>query len=151
MKVLFRSLSIPLDWPWIKSELQIMQHEDTKGITAVDGDSFDILGCVVLDSWTPKTVTAHIVIKKPMVLRHGFLEEAFNFVFNIADREVMIGTVLSNNEKALKFDKKMGFEEKYRIKDGWDKGVDLILIEMRKENCRFLPQNGGGNNGRTGD
>ena len=42
------------------------------------------------------------------------------------------------NQKALEFNKKIGFTEDYRIKDGYGKGVDMIILTMRKSDCRWL-------------
>ena len=34
----------------------------------------------------------------------------------------------------------MGFEEQTRIKDGYAKGVDHVITQLRKENCKFIAQ-----------
>jgi hypothetical protein len=50
----------------------------------------------------------------------------------------MIGLTPSNNTKSLKFNKKLGFVEVFRIEDGFDEGVDYVIQELRKENCRWI-------------
>ena len=101
-----------------------------------------IVAAIVLDSWTANSCTAHIAIEDPLVLRHGFLELGCDFIFNHANRGVVIGLVPANNHKALKFDKHIGFKEVYRIKDGYAVDVDYVILEMRRESCRWLtPRN----------
>jgi hypothetical protein len=32
----------------------------------------------------------------------------------------------------------MGFRETFRLKNGWDIGVDMVLKEMHRDECRWL-------------
>ena len=64
----------------------------------------------------------------------------FNYAFNIANRGVIIGCTPADNKKALKFNANMGFEEQTRIKDGYAEGVDFVITQLRKENCKFIAQ-----------
>jgi len=75
-----------------------------------------------------------------MLLRHGFLEECFDYVFNVAEREVMIALAWSNNAPALKLLSHIGFVELCRVRDSVMEGVDTVVLEMRKENCKWLPR-----------
>ena len=34
----------------------------------------------------------------------------------------------------------LGFTEKLRLEDAWADGVDYVVMELKKENCRYLPQ-----------
>ena len=111
--------------------------EDTKGVMAVDGEGIPQAICV-LDSWSPNSVQIHIWIENAFVLKHGFAEEVFNYVFNTAGRNMIIGVTPSNNPQALKFIKHIGFQEIFRIKDGHAVGVDFVVTEIRKENCRYI-------------
>jgi ribosomal protein S18 acetylase RimI-like enzyme len=72
-----------------------------------------------------------------MVLRHGFQEEVFRFVFG-SGRKVIIGRTPSDNEKALKFNRHMGFEEIARIPDAYEEGIDCVITQLRKDNCKWL-------------
>ena len=73
-----------------------------------------------------------------MLFRHGFAEEVFNYIFNTAGRGVVIGVTPADNAPALKFNKHIGLVELYRIKDGYAQGVDYVVQELRKENCRYI-------------
>lgn len=71
-------------------------------------------------------------------MKHGYPEEVFNYVFNTCDKGVIIGVTPSNNERALRFNKRVGLTEIYRIKDGYAVGIDYVVQELRKENCKYL-------------
>lgn len=103
--------------------------EDTVGIVARrDGQA---LAIAVMDNWSFNSCLIHIWIDNPIVLRHGFADEVFRFVFD-SGREKILGLTPANNRKALKFIKHLGFKELYRIKDGYKQGVDFVLTEMDK-------------------
>ena len=111
--------------------------EDTKGITALDGDNVPQAVCV-FDSWSHNSCIIHIWINNPFVLKHGFAEEVFNFVFSEeSGRTKIIGITPSDNLKAVKFIKNIGFKEVYRISDGYKVGVDYVVTEMNKDKCRY--------------
>jgi RimJ/RimL family protein N-acetyltransferase len=141
MNVQIRPLSAEHDGGYILQKIPNLAYcSDTTGLVAVDMDKNETIGVVIFDSWTVNSVQAHIIIDNPMVLRHGFLEEAFDFAFNPkrSDRKIITGLVKSNNKAAQKFDKHIGFEERYRIKDGFSDGVDLIHYEINRDNCRWF-------------
>ena len=111
--------------------------EDTKGISAWDEDGNPLAVCV-LDSWSWNSCQIHIWIENAFVLKHGFAQEVFNYVFNTCERNLIIGVTPADNPKALKFIRHIGFEEIYRIKDGYKVGVDYVVTQIRKENCRYI-------------
>lgn len=51
---------------------------------------------------------------------------------------MMHSLVPANNTKALSVDKKIGFKEVTRLKDAFKQGVDYVLLEMRKEDCKYF-------------
>lgn len=135
----FGKLEVMRDWPWVEKTLHCHLVEDTTGIVAIDAEG-DYAGVVVMDGWTPSSVFVHIAVLNPMVLRHGFLSKAADAIFSHAGRELVLGMVPSNNEKALAFNKKIGFTELFRIKNGFDYGVDYVILEMRRDDCRWLTE-----------
>lgn len=135
MEITFRALALT-DFEWVKPHLSIPAVSDMNGIVAEQA-GHGVAACV-LHNWTYNSVMAHIVILKPIVIKHGFITEVMEYVFNRCDRKIMLGSVPSDNLKALAFDTHVGFKEVARIKDGYRNGVDIVLIELRKEECRWL-------------
>lgn len=138
--VVIMPLMSEFEWDWILQRARPVKAEDSTGFVAYRGTK--LVGAVVFDSWSPNACMAHIAIEDPFILRHGLLEASCDFVFRHANRGVIIGLVPANNEKALRFDRHIGFTEVYRIKDGYAPDIDYVLMEMRRETCRWLkPRN----------
>ena len=127
----------PRDLGYMPQNARPNMCEDTKGIIAWGDDDIPVAVCV-LDTWSFNSCQIHIWIENAFVLKHGFAEEVFNYVFNTSGRNMIIGVTPSDNPKALKFIKHIGFVELFRIKDGHQQGVDYVVTEIRKEKCRYI-------------
>ena len=126
---------------WLKERAECTITDDMNGISCYRDEK--LIGVVGLESWSYNSVTIHLVIEDVLSLRHGYPEEVFNYIFNECDKGVVIGVTPDNNPKALKFNKSMGLVELYRIKDAYDVGIDYVVQELRKENCKFLRKRNG--------
>ena len=129
------------EWDWIAKRAQCNNCEDTKGLVIYKDDQ--IVGAVALDSWSYNSVTIHITIEDSYAMKHGFPEEVFGYIFNTCDKGVVIGITPANNGRALRFNKRVGLVEIYRIKDGYKVGIDYVVQELRKENCKYLRKENG--------
>lgn len=137
--MIFRQLDISIDWAWISKHVDCKLCQDTRGIVAErDGE---IQGAVVLDSWSWTGCQVHLAAPNPMVWRRGLHKEVFEYVFETCDRLYIMGMTPADNEVAVRFNKHIGFRPVYRVKDGHKVGVDLIVFEMRRRECRFLARN----------
>jgi hypothetical protein len=123
-------------WGWINNKLLIAQTTQTTGVVAYK-DDVPVAACV-LDNWTESSCNIHIIIENPIVLRHGFLEEVFEFVFGFRKKLMVWGFTPSDNHKALKFNKHVGMVEQFRMKDASSQGVDLVVTRMHRDDCRWL-------------
>ncbi len=113
---------------------------NTKGI-AVEKKDGEIMAVAVCDTWMYNSVQLHIAIDNPIVLKNGrFQKEIAEYLFNYAGRELILGFIPANNEKSIRFAKKSGFVEIYRIKQGYAEDEDMVILELRKEDCRFIEQ-----------
>jgi hypothetical protein len=126
----------PEHFDWILSRTGCARTDGFRAIEAVDPDG-RIRGMVAFDLWTVNSVQMHLALEAPVVLR-SLLRPAFTYVFEESDRGVAIGIVPAHNARALELDKHIGFREAHRIKDGWAPGDDLVVLEMRKHECRWL-------------
>ena len=95
--------------------------------------------CVGINAFLGKTCQIHVAFEPewtftPKTLMHA----VFRYVFVTRDRELLIGIVNSNNEKAMKYDLHLGFSELYRIPKLHDDGGDIVILGMRKSECRYL-------------
>lgn len=125
-----------LHFGWIQSRTQCALSPTFRAIEAVD-DEGNIRGMVGFDGWTQNAAQMHVAIESPGALR-ALLKPSFSYLFGEAGRSIALGLVPSHNETALRFDKHIGFRETYRVKDGWAPGDDMVLLEMRRDECRWL-------------
>ena len=66
------------------------------------------------------------------------LAACFGFAFNACEREMVLGVVNSRNEAAMRYDRRLGFRELYRLPGMHEEGGALVLLGMTKEECPWL-------------
>lgn len=138
MIISYRNIQCEDDWNWLVKRCDPTLTEHTKGIVAVDKVTDRIVAMAAFDSWTKNSCQIHWAIDKPLVLKHGFIQECFNYVFNTCGKAIMLATIPSTNIKSIKLSSHIGLNVVHIIKDGFEIGVDFLIMEMRKENCKWL-------------
>jgi hypothetical protein len=136
--ITFKPIETPFEWDWIKKRTHILLCEDMMGIVAYETDNGNILAACAADSFVSDKCNVHVAIDNPLVIRHGFLKEAFEWLFVGCGRKFVLGLVPSYNEKALKFDQHIGFREINRIPDAFGTDVDCIVLRMDAHDCHWL-------------
>jgi len=126
----------PDHYGWIASRAALNIGPQFRAIEAVDAEG-RIHGMVGYDGWTQSAVSVHVAVDHPAALRH-LVGPGFRIPFDEFNRTVVVATVLSSNHRSLRLVKHLGFIETHRIVDGWDLGVDLVLFEMRRPQCRWV-------------
>jgi RimJ/RimL family protein N-acetyltransferase len=121
----------------LPDEFRLPFSEDLKGIMAVDKDG-NLAGACLFNSWSHNSCQIHIYIGSPFILKHGFQQEVFNYVFNTCGMGAVVGVTPADNSKALKFIKNIGLKELCRIPEGHDKGVDSVITCLTKADCRWI-------------
>ena len=121
----------PEHYPWIASRANLVIGSEFRAIEAIDGLG-RIHGMVGYDGWCPGSVAMHVAMDNPVVLR-SLLRPGFGLPFLELGIPLVKGTVLSNNPRALDLDLHLGFKQVATLKDWWAPGVDIVLLEMRKE------------------
>jgi len=125
---------------WLCERIGLMPSPHLRCIANVNRDG-KILGVVGFDGWNGASCQMHVAGEGNWVTR-DLLFAGFDYPFNVAGCRVVLGLVPSGNKQALRFDKHVGFEEVARIKDAHPDG-ELILLKMRRENCRYLRKQDG--------
>lgn len=136
MNVRFRAL-VPSDLLTVREKMPYAMTESTRGIVAYDMDTAATLAVFIMDGWTRSAAQVHQVILKSMVIRHGWFEEVAQFMFTTAARRKVYATVPETHAKALSLNAKLGFEQVARLEDGWDVGVDYLVLELKREQCPY--------------
>ena len=134
----FKPLDAQCEWDWVHARAHPMRVKDTQGIVAYEDTTGKIAGIVIMDSWTPSGCQTHFAIDNPICIRRGLFREVAHHIHVVCNRRYIFGLIPANNEAAHKFDLKMGFEEVARIPEGYDIGVDYIVVRLAKEDNRWL-------------
>lgn len=137
MSVTFRAMESQDDWMWFKTRTSVIYCEDTVGIVAMRNG--DIAAMCVFDSFSPFSCNVHLAIDDVAAIRAGLFTQVALYAYVTRGCERMFGLVPSNNEKALKLDKHIGFTEVSRVPRALGKDVDYIVMCLEREDCRWLP------------
>lgn len=76
----------------------------------------------------------------PIVWR-SLLGPAFSYPFEQIGVGIILAIIPASNDKSIRLAQRFGFRETHRVKDGYAVGVDIILHEMRREECRYISRN----------
>lgn len=124
--------------PWLLERAKFNASVEIKAIEAVDSAG-RIHGMAGFDGWTPNSVVLTIALDNPACLRH-MIHAIFNFAFIQTGRGVALATIIGSNTRSIALCRHAGFREVYRVRDGVKPGEDLVLMEMRREECRWIPR-----------
>lgn len=115
----------------IEHVCRILSYIPSRNVTGLHNGT----ACILYDQWTPNSVCVHSFIPEPRYLTRGFITEMFRYPFTHVDW--ILGITPGDNTKALAFNKRIGFREKFRLIDGFDRGVDNVIQVMHYNECRY--------------
>jgi RimJ/RimL family protein N-acetyltransferase len=96
-----------------------------------------LLGGVIFTGYTGASIGIHTASFDPRWINKDMLWITFDYPFNQLGVKKLFGQVPSGNLRALEFDLKLGFIEEARIPEVFP-GEDLVVLSMRREDCRWL-------------
>lgn len=106
-------------------------------IARVSDDGKKLLGGVIFREYTGVSIEAHLASYDPHWISRDMLWVCFHYPFIKMNCRKILGYIPSSNLKALEFDLKLGFKVEARIADVYP-DADMILVSMRREDCRWL-------------
>lgn len=120
---------------WIEERTKAVLTRDARAVVAEEDGQ--IVGMVAFDAWTENAAQAHMAVVHPGVWLR-LLRPGFHYVFEQAKKGILVGVIPSHNEASVRFSMGLGFKPIARIRDGWAPNDDMVMLEMRRETCRFL-------------
>ena len=99
----------------------------------IDGE---IKAVVAYDNILDKSCQMHTAAIVPNWISKDLLWACFDYPFNKLGLRVILASVASTNEEALKLDRHLGFKDVATIPDAHNDG-DLVILEMRPEYCKW--------------
>lgn len=104
----------------------------------IDDKKNQIVAGVVLNNNNGANATVHIAVERGA--GRGLvklLEAVADYAFKQLRLKRLTGLVPASETKVLEFDKHLGWEEEFIIKDGAPDG-DMVMLVMWPERCRWL-------------
>ena len=71
-------------------------------------------------------------------LSRELLRLAFYYPFIQMSLAAVLAMVAEDNPRSLRFVRHVGFHEVHRIADGYKTGVGLVMLKMRREDCKYI-------------
>ena len=118
-------------------EIGVQPCADLQALFWVD-DSNNIEWVIGYTAFIGKTCQMHVVNLTNKPVNKELVFAAFDYPFNYLGVEKALGIVNSNNEKAMKFDQKLGFKEVHRFVGMHDDGGDIVVFSMDKSDCKWI-------------
>lgn len=125
----------------ICNKIEFVYHGAHRGVM-IEDENGGIGAMAIYDRWTNSAVEMHAYSAgAKYVFRPEFCRAMFDYPFNQGKKKLAFAVTPCDNIASITLARWLGFREVYRILDGWDLGTDMVIQEIRRENCRFLEQN----------
>jgi len=121
---------------WLIDRTDCAATEGFRAIEAID-ERGEIRGMVGFDLWTENAVQLHIACDCKEATR-AVIRPTFDYAFSQCGKSICLAGVPSHRAHACDFARRVGFKEVFRVRDGWAKGDDMVLFEMRREDCPHI-------------
>jgi hypothetical protein len=95
----------------------------------------ELVAGTVYEMWNGKSVVCHITWDQ---ITPAYLAAVYDYPYNVANVDKIIGPISSNHTRALALVSKMGFSEEARIKGAAHDSGDIVLMTQTPDKCRFL-------------
>ena len=95
----------------------------------------ELVAGTIFENWNGRSVVCHISWQR---VTPAYVAAVYDYAYNVAGVDKIIGPISSNHTRALKLVSKMGFSEEARIKDAAHDSGDIVLMTQTPERCRYL-------------
>lgn len=120
-------------------EIGVRATQDLRAMFWVN-DASVIEWVVGYDGFVGHCCQMHVVNLTGKSVPRKLVWAAFDYPFNQGGLKCLLGVVNSNNTKAMRFDKHLGFKEMSRLPGMHDDGGDLVFFAMQKSECKWIKE-----------
>ena len=118
--------------------IDIPMSDDFNAIGRINTEN-KLMGVVVYNGFNGLTCSMHNAGDGNWISRE-FLKVAFHYPFVECGLNHILVTVAADNERAMKLDKHLGFRVLFRVRHGWARNVDTVVLGMARHECRWVEQ-----------
>lgn len=129
---------------WVSSRIRSMGEPPQKDYEAIGviGKGGDLIGGVIYAEWREVAPGQHDIrmhcAGEPGWLTKKTLRVFFSYPFVSLKCIRVTGTVAKANKRSRDLNKRLGFKEEGRIRDGLGCGRDMIIMGMLRSECRWI-------------
>lgn len=118
--------------------LKMEPQRDVEYALYVNRETKTVRWCMAFDTFIGRSCRGSIVNLSFTHMPVDYLRAIFHHAFVSRRCEIMLITVYGSNERSIKFSKKIGFVEAFRLPEGAPDGSDYIIMTHKKADCRFI-------------
>ena len=130
----WRIVSGPHVGAWVTAQTEGAFDPNRSTAIGLERDGKIVAG-TVYENWNGRSVVCHIAWER---VTPAYMAAVYDYAYNVANVDKIIGPISSNHTRALKLVTKMGFSEEARIKDAAHDAGDIVFMTQTPEKCRFL-------------
>ena len=128
----------PEDFSWLAKRTNAKVSREARAMKVVD-EAGHIRGMVLFDDFWPNSCEAHMAVETPIAWRR-LIPACFLFPFEARKVGVVRAEISSANPRSLRMARALGFREVTRIRQGYSVQEDIVVHELRPEDCQqWLP------------
>jgi hypothetical protein len=127
----------PGDGDWVMGRIEGVFNEKTDHVVAMHRDGKTV-GGVVFTGYLGSSLMMHSAGSKDNWVTRDFLWMIFHYAFAQLNCRKAMGLVKSTNHVALRVNKHLGWTVAAVIDDVYPDGSDLVIMEMTRDQCRYL-------------
>lgn len=128
----------PSDGQWVMDRVGGVYQVAYDHVIAMVRDDGVTLGGVVFCNYLVGSLTMHMAGTGNNWGTPDFLWLVYEYAFHQLGCRKVIGLVAADNALAIRINTKMGFREEARLADMTADGGDLLIMSMRRDDCRWL-------------
>ena len=130
----WRIVSGPHVGAWVTAQTEGAFDPNRSVAIGLERDGKLVAG-TVYENWNGRSVVCHIAWQR---VTPAYMAAVYDYAYNVAGVDKIIGPISSNHTRALALVSKMGFSEEARIKDAAHDSGDIVLMTLTPDKCRFL-------------
>ena len=130
----WRIVSGPHVGAWVTAQTEGAFDPNRSTAIGLERDGKIVAG-TVYENWNGRSVVCHIAWER---VTPAYMAAVYDYAYNVANVDKIIGPISSNHTRALALVSKMGFSEEARIKGAAHDSGDIVLMTQTPDKCRFL-------------
>jgi RimJ/RimL family protein N-acetyltransferase len=98
----------------------------------------ELVAGIIYEGYNFQSIWGHVAAQPGSEwLNKEFLRFCCDYAFHTCKVNMVLGYMEDSNKQALRFAQHLGFKEEARITQAATDGSDILILKMRREDCRY--------------